>query len=249
MRINRFLSSCGVGSRRKSEKFVKEGRVKVNGKILSNLAYRVAPDDKVELDGKIISPLEPVFYLFNKPRFTMVSHYDPHCKDLIFDYLPDDQGLFAVGRLDFDSEGLIFITNQGKLAERIAHPSYEMEKEYWVLLDRPFDPNLSQRAKEGIQGPKDFYQVDDIEIIKDGSEAKERMKLTGNVVPGSLVKVILHEGKKREVRRIFDSLGYQVLRLFRERIGPISVAKLPPGSYRKISSREWDALLSYGENS
>ena len=173
----------------------------------------------------------------------MVSHFDPHCEKLIYDLLPDAQGLFAVGRLDVDSEGLLFVTNQGRLADEIAHPSNEIEKEYWVVLNHCHEPSHCQKARKGIQGEDHFYRVDWMEIHDHFDTAKEWMNLSADVDPRSVVRVVLHEGKKREVRRIFKSLGYAVERLFRVRIGPITIEGLLPGQFREISPKEMDALL------
>lgn len=244
MRINRYLSSCGMGSRRKSEKLVLERRVKVNGAVITDLSFQVQKEDQVQVDERLISPQKSVFYLFHKPRGYMVSHFDPHCEKLIYDLLPDAQGLFAVGRLDVDSEGLLFVTNQGRLADEIAHPSNEIEKEYWVVLNHCLEPSHCQKARKGIQGKDHFYRVDRMEVHDHFDTAKEWMNLSGDVDPRSVVRVVLHEGKKREVRRIFKSLGYTVERLFRVRIGPITIEGLLPGHFREISPKEMDALLS-----
>ena len=244
MRINRFLSSCGLGSRRKAEGLVKERRVRVNGKTISDLSFQVSERDQVQVDEKIVRPLEPRFYLLNKPRGVMVSHFDPHFQKLIYDYFPDPRGLFSVGRLDVDSQGLIFVTNRGDLAQKIAHPSHEMEKEYWVLLNKAFDPSSTRRAIEGVQGKEEAYRVDVMEPLKELSLAKKRLLLSNDPDPMKMVRVVLHEGKKREVRRIFEALGYRVERLLRVRIGPVSLGDLPPGHYREILPDEQKALFS-----
>lgn len=245
MRINQYLARSGLASRRKAEVYVLAGRVKINGQVIRSLSYQVRPEDRVEVDGDLLTLAQPVFYLFHKPAHCLASHQDPHEEHLIYAYLPKDPSLFSVGRLDFDSEGLLFITNQGSLAQAIAHPAHEMEKEYWVLLDRPFSLQDRSRLLQGVRYEGIFYQVDGVD-----QRFERSYPITGwNQAPvEQKLRLILHEGKKREVRRLLLALGYRVERLVRVRIGPLDLKGLKAGSFRPAKDIEL-ALLKEWERS
>lgn len=246
MRINRYLAKCGLASRRKAEDYIREGRVSVGGKILRDLSYQVQAGDRILVDGKEVRIEEEVFFLYHKPRKVLVSHHDPFHSRLIYDDLPKMDSLFAVGRLDFDSEGLLFVTNRGGLAQTIAHPSYQMEKEYWVFLDRPLPAIDEAWTHFGLTFRGVHYRPDRLEFLSKEEIDIRSYTLTDWPPKGSedghLVKIILHEGKKREVRRFFQALGYEVVRLIRVRLGPLDISELSAGQYRPARSEEIRAL-------
>ena len=151
VRLNRFLASCGYGSRRKCEAFITEGRVEVNGEVAVDLATRVSPADHVRVDGKIVRPEQELTLLLNKPRGYLTTRDDPEERKTIYDLLPRKfRNLSYVGRLDQESQGLLLLTNSGSLNEALTHPRHRIEKEYLVALDRAFDPELIPRLTEGI---------------------------------------------------------------------------------------------------
>ena len=228
MRINKYISSSGVCSRRKAETYIKEKRVTVNGNLLTNLAYQVKEGDLVLLDGKEIFPKEnKILYLFHKPIHTLCSHESQGGKKTIYEYLPKNLGLFSVGRLDYDSEGLLLITNQGDLAQRLAHPSYEVEKEYLVYLDRELEDKHKEEMLRGLQTSYDYYTP--VSILLDGKKRHG-------------YRVILKEGKKREIRRMFGHFHYDVKRLIRLRFSHLHLGNLKAGEYRKLTKEEKDLL-------
>lgn len=246
MRINRYLAKCGLASRRKSEDFIREGRVMVAGKVLRDLSYQVQPGDKVIVDGKEVRFEEEAFFLYHKPRKVLVSHHDPFHSRLIYEDLPKIDSLFAVGRLDFDSEGLLFVTNQGDLAQTIAHPSYQMDKEYWALLDRPLPAIDDAWTEEGLIYQGIQYKPDRVEWLSEEDILSSSYHLPNWPPRGphqrQFIRLQLHEGKKREVRRFFKALGYEVIRLIRVRIGPLDLGELGPGDYRPAKPEEIQAL-------
>lgn len=258
MRINRYLAKCGLASRRKAEDYIRAGRVMVGGEVLQDLSYQVQAGDCIRVDGKEVRMEEEVFFLYHKPVKVLVSHHDPFHSRLIYDDLPKMDSLFAVGRLDFDSEGLLFVTNRGGLAQTIAHPSYQMEKEYWVFLDHPLPAIDAAWTRAGLTFRGIHYWPDHLEFLTKEEIDGRSYALTDWPPEGSengqLVKIILHEGKKREVRRFFQGLGYEVIRLIRVRLGPLDIGGLGAGQYRsarpeEISAlEEWASMVRKGNN-
>ena len=246
MRINKFIASTGFCSRRKADEIIKHGRGRVNGQALTDLSYQVNDGDKVEIDGlKIQAQSEKVYYLFNKPYAVLSSHSDPHHDHFVYDYFPRDLQLFSAGRLDYDSEGLMIITNDGDFANHIAHPSYEIEKEYIALLDKPIQQQTLDKIKMGVSYQGADYHVNNVGFLDPGvwpnltSLLEDWQPETYDKY--SLVTVSLHEGQKREVRRIFESQGFQVRRLIRVRIGDVRL-DTKVGDYRLLNQEEITGL-------
>ncbi|MDD7592966.1 MAG: pseudouridine synthase [Peptoniphilaceae bacterium] len=239
MRINRFLARSGVASRRKAEDLVREGRVRVNGRVTTDLATQVEACDSVEVDGaSIVLPAETVVFRYHKPRGVLCSHEDPHGGALIYDDLPKVPGLFSIGRLDKESEGLILVTNDGAFAQEVAHPSFETEKEYVVLLDRFLMASDRARLLRGVCVDGVCYHCDAIRLHR--PTAEEGALLPDWPTPDQkapLYSVLLHEGKKREIRHLFQSAGYRVDRLVRVRIEDVRLDGLAPGEYARWEGR------------
>lgn len=232
MRLQKFLSQAGVASRRAAEEMIRAGRVSINGKVSTELGVKVDPDrDKVEVDGRPVGAVEPVWIALHKPPGYVVSRHDPQGRPTIYDLIPPEYaGLFHVGRLDFESEGLILLTNDGDVAHRLLHPSYEMDRVYDV----------------GVRGK---VSDDDIALLLDGIELEDGIARAISVQrrpsPGpraDRLLVTLREGRKREVRRLFRAIGHPVRRLVRRRFGPIELGRLKPGQTRRLTRREVTAL-------
>ena len=222
MRLNRFLAAAGLGSRRSCEDLIASGSVVINGSRVEKLATVVGGDDDVRVHGRIIRASRPVYVLFHKPRGFVVTKSDERGRRTVFDLLPPEfSTLFHVGRLDKESEGLLLLTNDGDLAQKLTHPSHEIEKEYEVTLDKSFDPAHSAKMIRGI-------------FIEGGRGRFERVQILG---PGR-VRVVLRQGIKRQIRLMFYNLGYEVERLKRTRIGAIRDEKMPAGSFRHLTPRE-----------
>lgn len=226
MRINRYLALAGWGSRRKCEELVCEGKVRVNGKVVTNLSTIIQKEDQVTVGWQKARRLSFQYYLLYKPRGVICTLSDERGRPSICDFFPPHVGrLFYVGRLDMESEGLIVLTNDGSLAQKLAHPSHGVEKEYEVLLDKPFDPALLQKLCRGFV------------IVGGRAKAKSAFMLGENKV-----KVVLHQGIKRQIRLMFAKLGYEVKRLIRTRIGRLTANRLQPGRWRRLGEEELFAL-------
>lgn len=243
MRINKYIAACGVCSRRAAEVLIQDGRVQINGRTVVSLATQVAEKDRVTLDGELIRLTErQLLYAFHKPVNTLCSHADPHIDTLIYDYLPKDIRLFSIGRLDYQSEGLLLITNDGVLAEHLAHPRFETEKEYLIVLDRALTALQQQELCSGILWKGERLCFDRLVVdCPDGSEpylldswppAKNKFCYRG----------VLHEGKKREIRKMMAYCGRTVERLIRIRIADLYLCGIRPGAYRLLTDQEKERL-------
>jgi 23S rRNA pseudouridine2605 synthase len=231
MRLNRFLAAAGFGSRRACEALIKDGKVSINGHFIRDLATIVQPGDDVRVAGKPPPRLaRPVYIALHKPKGTLSTRSDERKRSTVFDLVPSHFGrLFHVGRLDKDSEGLILLTNDGALSQRLTHPRHDVEKEYEVLLDKPLEARHSELLVRGFR-------------IEGGRAKAERVKVVGS----KLVRVVLRQGIKRQIRLMFFKLGYEVKRLQRTRIGRLELGTLKPGEWRRLDAREV-ALLTGGD--
>lgn len=226
MRLNRFLASAGLGSRRSCEALVSSGAVSINGKRIQNLATQVADVDDVRVNGRAVRTAAKTAVLFNKPRHFTTTRSDERGRRTIYDILPAEfSTLFHVGRLDRESEGLLLLTNDGDLAQRLTHPSHRIEKEYEVELDKPFDPAHAAKLLRGFH-------------IEGGKARFESLRQTGP----NRIRVVLRQGLKRQIRLMLYDRGYEVERLRRTRIGRITDHKLPPGAWRHLTKKELDQL-------
>lgn len=228
VRLNRYLASCGVGSRRACDELIQQGRVEINGEIVTSLASRVLPDDHVRFDGKLLRSQGPLTVLFNKPRGCLCTRDDPQGRETIYDHLPRNFAkLHYVGRLDYDSSGLLLLTSSGDLTERLTHPRYHVEKEYEVLVDHAFEPELVPALLEGFPFPEGHARMESVQI-----EGRRRLR------------IILTQGFNRQIRRMLSKVGYKVVRLDRVRIGGIVDELLAPGEHRVLNHREIEAAGS-----
>jgi 23S rRNA pseudouridine2605 synthase len=215
-----------VGSRRVSEDLIAQGRVTVNGEV-AILGRRVDPDnDKIVVDGVPLS-VRPglVYYLLNKPPGVVTTAADPQRRPTVVGLVPDEPRVFPVGRLDADTEGLLLLTNDGDLAHRLTHPRYGVDKEYLVEVDGTPSARALRDLRDGVD-------------LDDGRTAPARVTL----LPPNALRIVIHEGRNRQVRRMCAAIGNPVQRLIRVRIGPIAERSLPPGSWRELSSDEVRAL-------
>jgi len=227
-RLQKVLARTGVGSRRVCEDLIVDGRVTVNGEV-PVLGRRVdTAIDVIELDG-VPLPVRPglVHYLVNKPAGVVSTAEDTHGRPTVVGLVPAEPRVYPVGRLDMDSEGLIIVTNDGELTHRLTHPSYGVPKEYLVQVDGEPSPGDVRRLREGVE-------------LEDGMTAPARVA----VVAPSLLRMVIHEGRNRQIRRMCDTVGHPVTRLVRTRIGPLADPSLTPGSYRPLTFDEVRGLAA-----
>jgi len=226
VRLNRFLAAAGVGSRRYCDELIAAGRVRINGRPCTDFSAQPSTRDHVKVDGKLVHANQPLHIVINKPAGFVSTRSDPHARDTIFDFLPPKfSRLFNVGRLDAQSEGLLVLTNDGDLMQRLTHPRYKIDKEYELTLDRRWDPALAPKLLRGM--------------ILDGQRAKIARLQT--LTPTRL-RVVLRQGINRQIRRMFHEIGYEVKCLLRVRVGNLHLGDLSPGHWRPLTKSELEAL-------
>ncbi len=225
-RLQKVLARAGIGSRRVCEELIAEGRVIVNGEP-AELGRRVEVDtDTVSVDGVALS-VRPglVHYLLNKPAGVVTTSADPQGRPTVVDLVPGEPRIFSVGRLDIDTEGLLVLTNDGDLAHRLTHPRFGVEKEYLAIVAGNPTPAEVRRLREGVE-------------LEDGVTAPAKVSL---IEPNGL-RIVIHEGRNRQVRRMCDLIGHPVIRLVRSRIGPVADRSLAPGQWRSLTPAEVRSL-------
>lgn len=226
-RLNKYLASCAVGSRRKCDELIQAGRVEVNGSPCINMGTRIGVGDHVRVDGKRMVPREPLIVAFHKPRGYVCTREDELGRETIYALLPETlRALHHVGRLDRDSEGLLILTNDGDLSQQLMHPSKSVEKEYLVTSNQAFENAHLDQFLEGV-----FT-----------TEGKLKAKAIERLSPRRL-SVVLDHGAKRQIRVMFESLGYQVTKLLRVRIGGLWLGDLEPGRWAILNRTETAMLL------
>ncbi len=221
-RLQKVLARAGIGSRRACEKLIVERRVTVDGRV-SELGDKVDPEtSQIEVDGLKIGVREDlVYYLLNKPIGVITTSKDPQDRSTVIDLVPNHPRVFPVGRLDADTEGLLLLTNDGDLTHYLTHPSFGIEKEYLVQLEARPSRNAIRELRQGVE-------------LEDGITAPARVSL----VDEKILRMVIHEGRNRQIRRMCESVGHTVVRLVRSRIGPIVDRSLPPGSFRELTKQE-----------
>jgi 23S rRNA pseudouridine2605 synthase len=232
VRLQKFLAEAGVASRRAAEQIVVAGRVSVNGRPVTELGSRVDPgQDEVTVDGKPVRVRRKIYVALNKPRGLVCSHKDEFERPTIYELVPKEWGhLHSVGRLDFNSEGLLFLTNDGEFSLRLTHPRYGVHKKYVATVEGRVEDETLRRFTQGI-----WYEGERFKA--------ERARLISASQSQSVVELELAEGKYREVRRLFESQGRVVKRLQRVQIGKIKLGELRPGKWRTLTEPEIKSLL------
>ncbi len=236
IRLQKVMASAGVASRRVCEEMIAEGRVEVDGQVVTELGVRIDPKTAViHVDGLRIQLDENMVYMvFNKPKGVVSTMEDPDGRPCISDFVRNStrgERLFHVGRLDVATEGLLLLTNDGELANRLTHPSYEVPKTYLVQVRGPFPQGIGAELKAGVE-------------LEDGVASVDSFKLVDSTPGHVLIEVVLHSGKNRIVRRLFDAVGFPVLRLVRVKVGPIGLGDQRQGSIRNLGKQEVGHLLA-----
>lgn len=232
IRIQKLLSHAGVASRREAEKLIQEGRVTVNGKKVYEVGTKVEPDkDKVKVDNKLVSLAKKTYIILNKPKRYITSIHDPQGRSVITDLLPElGSKVFPVGRLDFDTEGIILLTNDGDMAQKLQHPRYQIPRTYLAKIKgTPDERDLSPITK-GIRLDDGLSLPAEVRIIKKG-------------LKNSWIEITVREGKNRLVKRMFAKIGFPVLKLTRIRFDGLKLHNLPSGHYRFLNHIEVTTLM------
>jgi len=232
LRLSKYLASTGVASRRAAELAIRDGRVTVDGEPVTDPARDVGGGEAILVDGRPLGgPPERVVYMVNKPPGVVSTARDPQGRPTVLSLVPDDpRRLYPVGRLDLDATGLILLTNDGPLAHRLTHPSFEVEKAYRVVVARPPVREPALRAlRRGVE-------------LDDGRTAPARVRRLGP----DLLEIVIHEGRKRQVKRMCEAVGHPVVSLERVRFGPLRLSGLPAGGHRRLTDAEVSRLASAG---
>jgi 23S rRNA pseudouridine2605 synthase len=235
-RLQKILASAGLGSRRQCEELIEQGRVEVGRKVVSELGAKADPErDEIRVDGVALTQPKLLHFMMNKPKNVVSTNSDPAGRTRIIDLLPPElPRLFTVGRLDMSSEGLILITNDGELANKLTHPRYGVEKTYQVEVAGSLDRDALAKLKKGVHLAEGFAHVVNVRIK---SQHKQSTTL----------EIVLDEGRNREVRRLLARVGHKVMRLKRIAIGPLRLGELPSGSFRPLTREERRDLRAAAE--
>ena len=234
VRLQKVLAAAGVGSRRHCEEMIGAGRVEVDGQTVRRFGARVDPEHQIiRVDGKRIPSRQDIVYLaFNKPPKVLTAMSDDRGRKTVTDFLGDRaERLFHVGRLDYDTEGLMLLTNDGELAHRLAHPSYEVAKTYLADVPGPVPRDLGRRLATGVE-------------LEDGVAVADRFRVLEQAGSRALVEITLHEGRKHIVRRMLAEVGHPVTRLVRTTVGPVKLGGLRPGKTRDLTTKEIGELYA-----
>lgn len=232
-RLQKFISSCGIASRRKAEELIIKGKVKVNGKVVRELGIKVSGADKVEVNGEELKSEVKEYYLLYKPRGVISSAKDDRGRETVTDLIKTNARIYPIGRLDYDTTGIILLTNDGELSNLLTHPSHNVEKEYVAKVKGFFIKEDASKLSEGI--------------VLNGIKTKKaffKLKKYDKKSDVSYVRVIITEGRNHQVKDMFKSLGYDTLKLKRERYAFLDLKGLNVGEYRKLSVKEVKQLYS-----
>ncbi len=240
LRLQKFIADCGITSRRKAEELIQEGKVKVNGKLIREMGVKVDPaNDVVMIDDKVIGmeDVTPTYIVLNKPRGVVSTVIDPEGRKTVVDFLPRvHQRIFPVGRLDYNSEGLLILTNDGDLAQKIAHPSYEVEKVYEVKVFGAVNHEILKELRRERNWPEGKVRPVSVRVI-------------GQLPKKTWLEFRLKDGKNREIRRICEETGIAIDKLRRVAIGNLEIANLKPGECAFTSRKEIEKLVGIGNRS
>lgn len=231
IRLQKYLAECGVASRRKAEQIISEGRVAVNGRIVNEMGFKVEPDDVVEVDGRqLYTEEKKVYIMLNKPVGYVTTSRDQFSRKTVIDLVEGiSERIYPVGRLDYDTSGLLILSNDGDFTHRLTHPRHEMEKKYIARVQgTPSDEEL-QKFREGLK-------------IEDYTTAPAKIKVLDKGRETSTLEIIIHEGKNRQVRKMCDAIGHTVLSLQRIEIGGLKLGNLPEGKWRRLLPEEVELL-------
>ena len=233
-RLQKVIAEAGIASRRKAEDLIKDGKVVVNGVIVTELGVKVSNKDVVEVDGKIIEKEAKEYYLLNKPRGVVTTTNDDKNRKTVVDLIDTNTRIYPVGRLDYDTTGVLLLTNDGEFANILMHPANKIDKVYIAKIDGIIKGNDINKLKYGIEL--------DGKVVK---PSRVKLKKVDKEKNTSLVEIIIHEGRNHQVKRMFEAIGFLVDKLKRERIDIFELGNLKSGEYRKLTPKEVQIIYSY----
>ena len=227
MLLQKYMAECGVASRRRAEEMILEGKVSVNGVVISQMGVQVEDGDEVRVEGKLIRPeAQKRYVMYHKPVGEVTTVSDPEGRAAVLDHFRDyPVRLYPVGRLDYDSEGLLLLTNDGALTERMLHPSHLVEKTYLARVTGQVSMDSVRQLRAGV-------------MLDDHKTAPAKVRIIKEETFATVVLVTIHEGRNRQVRRMFEALGHRVLQLRRVKFGPLELGDLPRGQWRELTAEE-----------
>ena len=237
VRLQKVIADSGFCSRRKAEEYIINNKVLVNGVIVNELGTKVNESDEIIVDGNAITYQEKEYYVFYKPRGVICSTNDDKGRKTVVDYFESNKRLYPVGRLDYDTTGIIFLTNDGEFTNMILHPKNKIPKVYVAKLEGIIDGYSIKKIKSGVV-------IDGYKIIPDRVKLKSADKKSNTCI----VEITIHDGKNHEVKKIFESVNHNVIKLKRESIGFIDLTGLTSGEYRKLTSKEVKQLYAYSND-
>lgn len=226
-RLQKVIAASGITSRRKAEELISLGKVMVDGKVITKLGYKVGEGSSIVVDGVKINREDKVYYLLNKPRGVVTTTSDDKGRKTVIDLIEDDRRIYPVGRLDYDTTGALILTNDGEFANNLMHPKNEIDKVYIAKIKGFLTPSDMMSLKNGV--------------VIDGkktSKAKVKVRKTDKETRTSIVEIIIHEGRNHQVKNMFGALGYEVLKLKRERIAFLDIKNINSGEYRVLNPKE-----------
>lgn len=225
IRLNRYIANAGVCSRRDADSLIEAGEIKVNGKVITEMGYQVKPGDVVKYGNRVLNPEKMLYVLLNKPKDFITTTDDPNDRRTVMDLVKNagPQRIYPVGRLDRNTTGLLLLTNDGELAEKLTHPSYEIRKVYQAELDKPISTEDFEKLREGINLEDGFVKPDDLAIVTPDAQ---------------VIGIEIHSGRNRIVRRMFEALGYEVTKLDRTVYATLDKKDLPRGNWRYLTEKE-----------
>lgn len=233
-RLQKVIAQAGIASRRKAEELIKDGKVKVNGEVITELGTKVKESDRVEVNNKPIEKENKEYYLLNKPRGVITTTSDEHGRKTVTELINTEARIYPVGRLDYDTTGAIILTNDGEFTNILMHPSNKIDKVYLAKLEGIIKGEQINTLKNGVM-------LDDI-LVK---ASRVKLKKVNKESNTSMVEITIHEGKNHQVKRMFESVGFHVEKLTRERIDIFTINNLKSGEYRKLTPKEVQVVYSY----
>lgn len=232
-RLQKVIAQAGITSRRKAENLIREGKVKVNGQTVTELGVKVSMKDEIQVNGIPIEREEPVYYLLYKPKSVISSVKDDRNRKVVTDFIPTDKRIFPIGRLDFDTTGVLLLTNDGDFAHLLTHPKFEIEKTYIAKVKGIITPPVIHQLKRGVKLEDGKTSPAKVKLLK-----RDRRKQT------SLIELVIHEGRNRQVKRMLEAVGHPVIKLKRERFAFLDCEGMNPGDYRELNPKEVKQLIA-----